>query len=273
MQKAFLSLLLLTCLLPTHIWTNTTATEVAEPKDYISKGYTYITCALKPIHRTPQRTTVSSSNWSGYVAASNFSQPINDSVTYVAGSWTVPTITASSSFATSSAWVGIDGFANGTVEQIGTEHDWNTVAPHYYAWFEMFPQSQFQLVGFPVEPGDSISASVAYVGNNTFSMTLANNTKRVCTMVPTSATTSAAPLRSCAEWITEATFAGYQPPLATFKTIPFNLCSATIHGTHGAINNPAWQHDMIIMASNNTVEALPSALSADGSSFTVAWKS
>src|SRR4051812_35832181 len=68
--------------------------------------------------------TAYSTNWSGYAAVTNLSSPAPNSVTAVSGSWVVPTVTGSrqgSSY--SSAWVGIDGFSDSTVEQIGTEQD------------------------------------------------------------------------------------------------------------------------------------------------------
>src|SRR5262249_51366396 len=58
----------------------------------------------------PNTTATTSPNWSGYVAATNLSDPQNDSVTYVAGTWTVPTVTATSGNTDSFAWVGIDGY-------------------------------------------------------------------------------------------------------------------------------------------------------------------
>ena len=54
-----------------------------------------------------------SSNWSGYAA----SAPAN-SVSYVAGSWVVPTASSKTN-GYSSVWVGIDGYNSSTVEQIG----------------------------------------------------------------------------------------------------------------------------------------------------------
>ena len=63
----------------------------------------------------PNTTATTSPNWSGYVATTQ-----NDSVTYVTGTWTVPTVTATSGNTDSFAWVGIDGSDGGTVEQTGT---------------------------------------------------------------------------------------------------------------------------------------------------------
>src|SRR5690349_12425752 len=62
-----------------------------------------------------------SSNWAGYVVENSSSQ--KGAVSDVKGTWTVPTLSCSSTNSYSAAWVGIDGFTDRTVEQIGTEQD------------------------------------------------------------------------------------------------------------------------------------------------------
>ena len=55
------------------------------------------------------------------------------------GSWIVPTVTGSSRGTTYSAvWVGIDGYSDSTVEQIGTEEDVVNGGPSMHAWWEMY---------------------------------------------------------------------------------------------------------------------------------------
>src|SRR5207249_3042592 len=50
-------------------------------------------------------------------------------------------------------------------------------------------------------------------------------------------------------------------PLANFGTVNFSNASATINGTTGAIDNPAWQNASINMVSKNgAVEAKTGAL-------------
>ena len=53
-------------------------------------------------------------NWAGYAITSSAG-----SVTLVSGSFTVPTVSCSSSNAFAAFWVGIDGFNDNTVEQTG----------------------------------------------------------------------------------------------------------------------------------------------------------
>src|SRR5437867_401475 len=73
-----------------------------------------------------------STNWSGFVVDASRS-----SVTSVAATWVVPTVTGTGT-AFSSTWVGIDGFHSSTVEQIGTDANLIQGKPEYFAWYEMY---------------------------------------------------------------------------------------------------------------------------------------
>ena len=117
----------------------------------------------------PNTTATTSPNWSGYAAWPN------DSVTYVTGTWTVPTVTAASGTSgniASCTWVGIDGDGNGTVEQIGTWQNVQNGVAHYFAWWEMFSKIGLQpeqtITTMTVSPGDSITASVTYQTSGTY---------------------------------------------------------------------------------------------------------
>jgi peptidase A4-like protein len=174
----------------------------------------------------------------------------------------------------SSIWVGIDGYGSGTVEQIGTEHDWDNGKEEHYAWFEMFPKYPHQLVGFPVEPGDVITGEVSYVGNDTFKLSLSNHTKHVTTTVPTTHTQTPKANRSSAEWIVEApaTSDGVLP-LAHLSEVTMTDCTATIDGVSGPISNGQWKSSKLNMASKSgTVKAQASDLTNSGKDFTVQWK-
>jgi hypothetical protein len=210
-----------------------------------------------------------SSNWSGYAVETNLSSPADGVVTDVVGTWIVPTAVKSKSQTTySSNWVGIDGYSNGTVQQIGTESDCSKGNGQYYAWFEMYPSVGYQIWGFVVRPNDVIQASVHYAGGTSYVLTITNLTHGD---VFTTTETSTAAMRSSAEWVTEAPSSRKVLPLANFGTTTFSNCSATISGHTGPINDPAWQYDAITMAARGVVKATPSPLTADGSGFSVAW--
>lgn len=215
-----------------------------------------------------------SANWSGYAAVTSLQKPAVSSVTRVAATWTVPTVKPSASTTYCSIWVGIDGFKSGSVEQIGTEHDWNDGKEEHYAWFEMYPKYPHQLSGFPVEPGDVISAEVSYQGNDAYKMTINNHTKSVTTTVPVSHTTGSGFKRSSAEWIVEAPASqdGILP-LANFQEVTLTDCSATINGVNGSINDGRWAVERLQMTSNGgTKKAETSQLANGGKAFSVTWE-
>ncbi len=99
--------------------------------------------------------TWSSSNWSGYAESGHF--------TSIYGSWTVPQVGPGmadrSSGWFSSAWVGIDGFADTHLIQTGTEQDYYDGRAFYTAWWEILPKAE-TTIAEPVSPGDAMSASI-----------------------------------------------------------------------------------------------------------------
>ncbi len=251
--------------------------------------YMQIECTIMPINsaertcshphipgprsvRTPSNQTTST-NWSGYVAANNLSNPTKNSVSAVSGSWIVPTVKSSGGNTSSSLWVGIDGYSSSTVEQIGTEHDFNGGAQQNYAWFEMYPGGSYVINGFPLNPGDVISASVVYAGNNTFVMVLMNDTQKVSFTVPTTYTKSSVALRNCAEWVIEAPYLNGILPLSNFGTAYMWGCMATINGITGPIGNSSWQNVGIEMVTTNgSPKDTTSSLLPDKGSFFAIWK-
>jgi hypothetical protein len=222
--------------------------------------------------RVPSNQTTST-NWSGYTAANNLNHPTKNSVSAVSGSWIVPTIKSSGGNTYSSLWVGIDGYNSPTVEQIGTEHDFINGAQQNYAWFEMYPGGSFLINGFPLNPGDVISASVIYIGNYTFVMKLMNDTQNVSYTIPTQYTISKTALRESAEWIVEAPYLNSILPLSNFATAYMWGCMATINNVTGPIGNSLWQHIGIEMVTpGGAPKDLTSPLLPDKGSFFVKWQ-
>ncbi len=225
--------------------------------------------------------TVYSTNWSGYGAATNLSSPATGSVTAVSGSWVVPTVTAPRRGTYySSAWVGIDGLTDSTVEQIGTEQDVSNGKAHYDAWWEMYSsgdgQPEQEISGFTIKPGDSITASVQYTGSGNFVLSITDSTENenFTTTQNTTKTQSPIAAQSSAEWIVEApTVGGGQSSLANFGTITFSNASATIDSVTGPINDSAWQNEAIDMiTSRGTLLDSTSALNSGGTGFTVTYE-
>jgi hypothetical protein len=222
-------------------------------------------CTLTPstrIHAAPRirERNGTASNWGGYAVETSLASPQRNAVSAVTGSWRIPIVSGSTSPDTYSAlWVGIDGDSDNTVEQLGTEQDWTPDGQVNYVWFEMYPHRSFTISGFPIEPGDTFSASVNYAGNGLFVLSITNLTRGVSYTVPPKYTKMKA-ARESAEWIVEAPSGGGVLPLADFGTVSFSNCSAKLNGVTGAIDNSAWQFDQITMASGSIVKAQPSAL-------------
>ena len=101
----------------------------------------------------PLTNTWAASNWSGYAETGTFAG--------ISGTWTVPSVAASSSPTYSSAWIGVDGFNNNDLIQTGTEEDYYNGAAHYNAWWEILPAPETALPGgHAVYPGDTMTASI-----------------------------------------------------------------------------------------------------------------
>jgi len=181
--------------------------------------------------------------------------------------------------------------------------------PTYYAWFEFYPQNSYylefnngQCKSMPnsatcISPGDAISAEVKYSGTASggrnrrgggpeFTVTITDVTQGW--MFNTTSTVSSAK-QSSAEWIAETPCCQRNRqflPLADFGTADFgadftnvvSTASATVSqttGPIGAFGNNIQESTMVLESCagnpNCTVMAQPSALSPDGSSFSVAW--
>ena len=132
-----------------------------------------------------------------------------------------------------------------------------------------------------VSPGNVISAQVSYSGTE-FTTTITNETTGAS--FSRSARVRGA-ARSSAEWIAEApccTSSGGILPLSDFGTASFGeeytgiseTNFATETSTSGQISAFGSNvQEIIMVSSSGAEEALPSALTSDGTSFQVAWKS
>jgi hypothetical protein len=218
--------------------------------------------------RVIDNVTVSeSNNWSGYaVTGSEFTQ--------VKGSWIVPAVDCNAvPNSSASFWVGIDGWETDTVEQTGTDSDCDDGTPSYYAWFEFVPASGVTITSVPVSPGDQVSAEVVFDGVQ-FTVTMANETtgKSYRKSIPPGSAK-----RTSAEWIAESN--GYE--LSDFGTVSFGQDYTFVSGTNYAADSSTSGQigafgknvqESVMVAGKGVVEAVPSSLSSDGTSFTVAWE-
>jgi hypothetical protein len=171
-----------------------------------------------PIIRVRQGT---STNWSGYAA---YGAP--GTFKNVSATWTQPAVTCSSQNAYSSYWVGLDGYNNSSVEQIGTEADCSKGSPRYYSWYEMYPRPSY-FAGVTVNAGDTYSASVTSGARGSYLLTLTDVTtgKAFSTSQKLNQAQGAS-----AEVIVEAPFSGGVLPLANYGTVGFTGSKANGQG-------------------------------------------
>ena len=192
-----------------------------------------------------------SPNWAGYATSSG---PFRS----VTATWTQPEAAGDRGGHDSSTsfWVGLDGWDNGTVEQIGTSLDGT-------AWFEMYPGPSRRIDMSVVVPGDVVTASVTRRGPHTFVLKLVDNTTRSSF---TTTQTNEHAVSASAEVIAEARSSDEgQLPLDAFGLVRFASCA--VDGLPFGAYHPASSE---IGSSRLARVTTTSAMIRGGSVFTVA---
>ena len=236
----------------------------------------------------------SSGNWSGYVAGGS-STPSATRFKSVSGSWVAPTATCTSSAAGGSPgaysafWVGLGGAGQTeALEQAGTEANCSAAGQaSYYAWYELVPAAPVR-TDLAVHPGDHISTSVTVEGT-AVDVSMINHTTGQSFSKQLSMSN---PDVSSAEWIAEAPSScdgsgSCTPlPLTSFGAVNFTSSSATTTEGHtGSISDSSWLTAAVSLTpgassgfqgvdlafGQSSGSATPSALSSDGSAFSVAY--
>ncbi len=207
-------------------------------------------------HNAGRETNVSS-NWAGYIATGG-------SFTSVGGSWIVPQANATRTSA-DATWVGIGGLAHSDLIQTGTQAIVNNNGRiSYQAWYEMLPANS-RKIPLPVNPGDSITASIVQQSANQWTISMRDDT----TGQNYRTTVNYASSLSSAEWIEEMPVRGrYFIPLDNFGSVQFSALSTVKDGT-SLTPAQASAHPMVMENYRGQALALPSALGSDGATFTV----
>jgi hypothetical protein len=202
-----------------------------------------------------------SRNWSGYVASGG-------TFTSVSGTWTVPTVSASTGTAVraDATWVGIGGATTTDLVQAGTEATVDNGVVTYAAWVETLPQPS-QPVSLAINAGDTVTVSLTQQIAGVWNITIRNAT----TGGVYDGTVTYASSTSSAEWIQEAPTAGKGGVvlLDRFGTVRFTNASTV---KDGKTVTPAMAGATAVTMVNNKTGvtlATPSALGADGASFSV----
>jgi len=208
--------------------------------------------------------------WSGYVqTGSVFSA--------ASATWTVPVVTCAPGSSTAALqWVGIDGYGNNTVEQIGTETACADGAPTYDAWYEMWGDDAlnngFQIpLANSVEPGDVMSASVNLTGT-TWTLTITDETQN-WTSANEVISPSPTPEQSSAEVIVERPLTCVAIAACAETTIS-DIAPVTFSSMNFISSDEATTATTALTMQDPGVGSLtPSALSENRDSFSVSFQS
>ena len=201
-----------------------------------------------------------SSNWSGYAAFGRESEPTT--FTQVEGNWVQPEAACTLNgrqVALAAFWIGLDGFDNKTVEQIGTDADCQGKQPVYYAWYELYPERPF-LIPIKAEPGNEFHAVVTQ--SSLFIRNESTGEEETVEYEPGSLEFSSA------EWIAEKPFSRF----TDFGEVQFSGASASDGVQTGPISS--WDNESITLAQSSgnhlkKVFATPGELDSSGSEFTI----
>jgi hypothetical protein len=217
----------------------------------------------------PNTTRTYSLNWAGYAAGSPRTVFKSMQATFF-----VPYVDcASTPNSFSSHWIGLDGLASRSVEQLGVEASCSGSRPTYYAWYEMYPKTES--AAFRVKPGNAITASISYSSRTKrFSLKLADTTTGQHFRHSLKCA-AARCLRSSAEAISEAPAGGSGAilPLANYHASSFSdITIISGRGHRGNLRSKWWHTYEIVQVggTSHKVAGQPSALSR-AKTFTNYW--
>lgn len=222
--------------------------------------------------------------WSGYADVACPTCALR----YVSADFTVPHLNTAKSPNNSWAghWVGLDGFGNSTVEQVGIDTSVQNGVDYYYAWYEMFP-APTQVYALAASPGDNIQVGV-YTVNGTYYLSLNDTTLGAGFNATATVPSGYTGQNKTAEVITEApselmSDGSLVPlPLADYAQVNYNSATVTSRsGTHGGLGSGSlWNGYAVKMvgASGATLSTPSGLLNGTNSSgipvsdFTAAWQ-
>jgi len=232
--------------------------------------------------------TTRANNWSGYA-----DQAVSDSYfNNVSSQWTEPNFTCDAAHgrdgSETSQWIGIDGNAadDPSLEQVGTiEGCRPNGRPYVNLFWETIPGPPHQFVGGA--PGDTIQASVTYLGDNEFQLIVTDETRNQSLNVTKPCISSRgcplASVEAIAEWPGSQLKSGIT--LTRYGAFPFYNFNATnwypatgLTYQAAFVSSTLWSSDSIETVgptprgrSERVVQA-PGALSDGGRAFEQYWR-
>ena len=212
-------------------------------------------------------TATGSFNWSGYADTATKAQTF----TKVSGAWTTPSVTCSAEDQVTSNWLGLDGFGNSTVEQLGTISWCFQGTPTYFTWYEMFPANTVE-VGTALKPGDKISASVTRTGTS-YALKLTDATTAGNNISVTKTCALATCKDTSAEWISERpSFSTGIVPQAHYNAFKLTSGAQTASGTAGTIGTGPGVNAITMIDSTQAYNLGTVSALTGGNSFSTTWK-
>ena len=213
----------------------------------------------------------SSSNWSGYAITT--AQRL---ISCVESEWVQPKVKCHGGGRTSvSIWVGLGGFSQSALEQIGTAVDCVSGFPLDYSWHESLPRQRHEIEApLSVQPGDRIWAQVRWMSGSTYQLSLANLTH---TDGFTVRDTNKGLRRTEAVWIAEAPSAC--SPKCSILSMPdwhkvtFDHIGVTVAGKLTTLKADGSTRVRVrLVARSGADRAVVTSTAPDGSSFVVTWR-
>ena len=199
-----------------------------------------------------------SKNWSGYYLNGS-------SFTAVSSTFTVPSVSASSTSTYTAEWVGVDGVSNSNLIQAGVSEDYSAVTNRVttYAWWEILPAPATRISLAIVSPsaGDRMTVSIAQQSVGLWSIRVSDDTTG---QVFTISQSYSGQLTS-AEWIVEA------PADLSGNVLTLGQYSPSVVFTNLQYTGTATSSVDVSLIQSGAVVSTPSSLSANG--FSVAYGS
>lgn len=216
--------------------------------------------------------TNQSNNWSGYNQGTL--EQGGKSFHQISGTWMVPTATAHKAGQNeySATWVGIGGgcvdatcmVTDSTLIQAGTSQDVDTTGrANYSAWWEIIPAPSVQ-VSLPVAAGNTISVTIAETTPQLWSIVINNVTtsQSWSTTVPYSST------YATAEWIEETPVVIDNSGAVSIGPMPnlsqVNFDASTTNGANAGLKS---SEEMQLVDANRAPLATPSSPDPDTDGF------
>jgi hypothetical protein len=206
---------------------------------YMSSHRPIVRSNAVPVVSTGGVAEVGSFNWSGFADV----EAGANTVSAVSAEWVIPQVEClhgnyKYQDAVTSNWIGIDGFTDGTVEQLGTATQCFEGVAYYYVWYEMFPAGTIEEgtvacinnnVDCP-QAGDVVRASINVAAGGNYTLALNDFTRPQESFSVTAPCDPTVCLNTSAEWIVERS--AYELPFGPqFLTLVDFFESGFLNGT------------------------------------------